>query len=94
MGYKKNFPFERARRVTPEEVEEARLAIEKLTGKPRPPRPGRPAKSLDEKYVMISLRLHPEILSRLKLEAERTSVPYQTIIGKLLFERFGAGIDK
>ena len=36
MGKVKDFPFEKARRITKEEVEAARKAIEKATGKKRP----------------------------------------------------------
>jgi len=45
----KEFPFEKSRRISAEEVEKARNAIEKLTGKKRARRPGRPAKSDSEK---------------------------------------------
>lgn len=83
----KEFPFERARRVTPQEVEAGRKAIEKFTGKPRPKRKGRPPKTALEKYIPISIRLHPAALEWLKREAKKKSVPYQTIINELLLNK-------
>ena len=80
------FPFERARRVTPAEIKKARKAIEKVTGKPRPRRLGRPPKKNEEKFVPISLRLHPVALAWLKKEAKKRAVPYQSIINELLLK--------
>lgn len=84
MKKTEQFPFHRARRITPEEVEMYRKAIEDLTGKKRPKRPGRPPKLKIEKYVPISIRLHPQVFSWLKTEAKRKSLPYQTIINQIL----------
>lgn len=74
MKSTKEFPFEKARRVTSKEVESARKAIEQATGKPRLKRRGRPAKSESLRYVPISLRLHPLALAWLKKEAKRKAV--------------------
>lgn len=86
MKSTKEFPFNKARRITTKEVVTGRRAIEKFTGKPRPKRKGRPPKSLSQKYVPISIRLDPKALSWLKREAKRKSVPYQTIINNLLLK--------
>ena len=45
--------------------------------------------------VMISLRLDPEMISKLKDEADRLGIPYQTLINSIL-HRFTEGelIDK
>jgi hypothetical protein len=86
MKSTKEFPFEKARRVTPREVAKARKAIEKLTGKPRPKRPGRPPKSKKEKFIPISIRLHPRALDWLKKEAKKRDVPYQSIINEMLLK--------
>ena len=86
MNSTKEFPFHKARRVTRKEVEEGRKAIEKVTGKKRAKRRGRPPKSTDEKYVPISVRLHPKAVAWLKKEAKRRSVPYQTIINQLILQ--------
>jgi len=82
------FPFERARRVTPREVELGRKAIEAHTGVPRTPR-GRPPKPGAEKYVATSIRLHPKAMAWARREARRRKVGYQTIINEALLERAG-----
>ena len=82
------FPFERARRVTPREVELGRRAIETHTGVPRPPR-GRPPKPGAEKYVATSIRLHPKAMAWARREARRRKVGYQTIINEALLEKAG-----
>ncbi len=87
MKSTKEFPFEKARRVTPREVERGRRAIEKLTGKVRPKRKGRPPKASAEKYMPISIRIHPKALAWLKNEAKKKAVPYQTIINELLLKK-------
>ena len=69
MKNTKNFPFEKARRITVREVTAARKAIEKKTGVKRNTR-GRPAKGL-QKYVPTSIRLHPKILTWAKKEAKK-----------------------
>ena len=80
----KEFPFEKARRVTSKEVAKGKKAIERLTGKPRANRIGRPPKPLKEKFIPISIRLHPLALSWLKNESKKRSVPYQSIINEML----------
>lgn len=59
------------------------------------------AKSVDKSKVdpapkiMISLRLDPQMISKLKDEADRLGLPYQTLINSIL-HRFTSGelIDK
>ncbi len=80
----KEFRFENARRVTPEETEQFRKAIEKKLGVKRMKR-GRPPKG-DDKFVPISIRLHPLALARVKKEAKKQGVGYQTIINKILLK--------
>ncbi len=82
----KEFPFEKAKRVTTQEVKKGRKAIEKLTGETRKKRRGRPPKTASEKYVPISIRLHPVALAWLKKEAKRKALPYQTIINDLMLK--------
>lgn len=86
MKRSKEFPFNRARRITPSEVESFRKGIEKIEGKKRPKRLGRPVKTPAEKYVPVSIRLHPQVLSWLKKESKKRDVPYQTIINQLLLK--------
>ncbi len=82
----KNFPFEKARRITSQEVTSARKAIEEKTGKKRPSR-GRPAKSEEDKFVATSIRLHPKVIEWAKKEAKKQGVGYQTIINEILLTK-------
>jgi len=84
MKSTKEFPFHKARRVTAQEVRSARKAIQEKLGTKRRARKGRPPKAGKEKYIPISIRLHPSALSWLKKEAKKRAVPYQTIINQLL----------
>ena len=86
MKRPKDFPFERARRMTSREVELARAAIEGYTGVPRPQR-GRPPKPAAEKYRATSIRLHPKVIVWARREGRRRRVGYQTIINEVLLER-------
>lgn len=88
MKKPKEFRFDKSRRVSPEETEMFRKAIEKKLGTKRPRR-GRPPKSND-KFVPISIRLHPDALDRVKKEAARQGVGYQTIINRILLKKKGA----
>lgn len=83
MTKPKEFPFERARRVTAREVEAARKGIEAKLGTKRPRR-GRPPKSTHEKYRPVSIRLHPKVVEWAKKEARRRGVGYQTVINEAL----------
>jgi uncharacterized protein (DUF4415 family) len=82
MSTSKEFPFDKARRVTAREVAAARKAIEKRTGKRRPLR-GRPPKG-SQKYAPVSIRLHPRVIAWAKREAKRRGLGYQTVINEAL----------
>ncbi len=86
MSKVKEFPFDKARRITKREVESARKAIEKSTGKKRAKR-GRPAKKATEKYAPVSIRLHPDVLKWAKAQAKKKNVGYQTIINEVLLKK-------
>jgi uncharacterized protein (DUF4415 family) len=86
MKNSKNFPFEKARRISKEEVSTARKAIEEKTGKKRHSR-GRPAKAEEEKFVPTSIRLHPKVIEWAKREAKKRGVGYQTIINEILLAK-------
>ncbi len=86
MKNSKNFPFEKARRVTSNEVSSARKAIEERTGKKRKAR-GRPIKPSDDKFIPTSIRLHPKIIEWAKKEAKKRGCGYQTIINEILLEK-------
>lgn len=72
------------RRITPEETEMFRKAIEKKLGVKRLPR-GRPKKTTG-KYTPIAIRLHPKILQWAKREAKRRGIGYQTVINEELLK--------
>ncbi len=89
MKKPKEFRFENARRVTPQETELFRKAIEEKLDVKRPKR-GRPPKATKEKFTPISIRLHPLALAWAKKEAKKRGVGYQTIINELLLEKAAA----
>jgi len=84
MKKPREFPFETARRLTANEAEAARKAIEQKLGKKRPKR-GRPPKGV-EKYQPVSIRLHPIVISWAKREAKRRGLGYQTVINEVLLK--------
>lgn len=86
MKSSKDFPFERARRISAGEIRAARRAIEKKTGKKRVVR-GRPAKPSEEKFIPMSIRLHPAVLQWAKREAKKQGCGYQTVINEVLLAR-------
>jgi uncharacterized protein (DUF4415 family) len=86
MKNSKEFPFERARRVTKGEVKAAKKAIEEKTGQKRP---GRPKKAEPEKFKPVSIRLHPKVIVWAKKEAKKRGVGYQTIINEVLLKKAG-----
>ena len=85
MKNEKEFPFESAKRVTEKEVREARRAVEQKLGTKRKSR-GRPPKNGD-KYLPISIRLHPKAAAWARKEAERRGVGYQTVINEVLLKK-------
>jgi uncharacterized protein (DUF4415 family) len=90
MKKAKSFPFDRARRITAEEVKQYRHAIEEKTGKKRRARAGRPPKSSRAKYRPVSIRLHPAVIAWAKREAKKRGVGYQTIINEVLLANAAA----
>jgi uncharacterized protein (DUF4415 family) len=83
---KKEYDFSKARRITAEEVEENRKAIEATIGKKRPRRPGPAPKPANEKHKPIAIRLHPKVLAWAKKEGARRGVGYQTVINETLLK--------
>jgi predicted DNA binding CopG/RHH family protein len=66
------FPFNRARRVTPEEHQQFKAAVAQQFG----------SKSPHEPYE--SVQLHPKIIIWAKAEAQKRGVAYQMIINEIL----------
>lgn len=85
MNQESEFPFERARRVTPEESQAFRAAIAEQFGINLKKR-GRPTKE-EEKYEPISIRLHPKVLAWAREEARKRGIGYQTVINEILLEQ-------
>jgi len=90
MRKAKSFPFERARRITPDEVKRYRKAIETKLGKKRAPRRGRPPKAASAKYLPVAIRLHPLVVAWAKREAKKRGVGYQTVINDVLLASVAA----
>jgi uncharacterized protein (DUF4415 family) len=88
MKNSNEFPFHKARRLTPGEVEKNRQAIEHHTGKPRRPR-GRPAKEPHELYLPVSIRLNPKTLEWAKRIGRQKGIGYQTVINEALLSVAG-----
>jgi len=86
MKKESNFPFERARRVTPEENEKFREAISEQFGMKLRKRDFS-AKNEEENYELISLKLHPKVLAWAMEESQKKGIGYQTIINEALLER-------
>lgn len=89
MSQESEFPFERARRVTPKESQQFRDAIASQFGV-APRKRGRPAKEEEEKYEPVSIRFHPKVLAWSKEEAKKRGVGYQTVINEVLLEKIGS----
>ncbi len=87
MNQESEFPFERARRVTPAENQEFRDGLVEQFGIDLKKR-GRPIKE-EEKYAPISIRLHPKILAWAKEEAKQRGIGYQTVINEFLLSQIG-----
>ena len=85
MKTTKQFSFNKARRISSNEIDRAHEAINKKLGIKRSRR-GRPPK-LEEKYATISIRLHPKILSWVKKKAKHLNKGYQTIINEILLKQ-------
>nr|WP_275974140.1 BrnA antitoxin family protein [Argonema galeatum] len=86
MKKESDFPFERARRVTSEESKKFREAISEQFGMKLRKR-DLPAKNEDEKYELISLKLHPKVLAWAMEESKKRGIGYQTVINEVLLER-------
>ena len=87
MSQESEFPFDRARGVTPQENQKFRDAIADQFGITLRKR-GRPAKN-EEEYEPISIRFHPIIIAWAKEKAEKRGIAYQTVINEALLERIG-----
>ncbi|PSF38177.1 AT hook motif protein [Aphanothece hegewaldii CCALA 016] len=86
MKKESEFPFDKARRVTPEEHQKFTEALTEQFGINLRKR-GRPVKDEEEKYEPISIRLHPKVLAWAKEEAKKRGIGYQSVINQALLEQ-------
>ena len=87
MSQESEFPFGRARRVTSEEHQRFKAAIEQQLGVKLRDRPS--VAQSGEHYESVVLQLHPKILSWAKAEAEKQGVAYQAVINAVLLQQVG-----
>jgi uncharacterized protein (DUF4415 family) len=80
MNKNPEFPFANARRITPEEISQAKTAIKKQFGEEYTIRNSNPD------YELVSLKLDAKIVSWAKQEAEKRGVNYQVIINNELLK--------
>jgi uncharacterized protein (DUF4415 family) len=80
-----DFPFAGARRIRPEEVAAAKIAVKAQFGI-EPGKRGRPPKPGELKYEAVSIRLNPQVLQWAKAEGEKRGVGYQTVINEELLK--------
>lgn len=85
MSKESEFPFERARRVTPEENQKFRQAISEQFGIQFTEQES-PKLDEDENYELISLKLHPKVLAWVKKEAKKREIDCQTVINEVLIK--------
>ena len=88
MSKIEEFPFERARKITPAERRMFRKAYKNTFGE-KMPRRGRPPKGRD-KYRAVHIRLHPRILVWARAQAKRRGIGYQTLINETLLHHASA----
>ncbi len=85
MKKESKFPFERARRVTPEENQKFRQAISEQFGIQFREQEN-PKLDENKNYGLISLKLHPKVLVWVKDEAKKRGFDCQTVINEVLIK--------
>lgn len=79
------FPFKSARRITPEEVSAARDAVKEQFNIELPERE-KSSFDKSDRYELISIQLHPQVIKWAKKQAEEQGVEYRTIINEALLK--------
>ncbi len=82
MNQDSEFPFDRARRVTPEEHQHFKTLLAQQFGT-QPDATTAP----EAPYLSVSLQLHPKILDWAKAEAQKRGIEYQTVINEVLLRQ-------
>ena len=88
MNKESEFPFERARRVTPEENQKFRQAISEQFDMKLRKRDKAPQYE-DENYELISIKLNQKVLAWAKEEAKKREIDYQIVINEVLIKAIG-----
>jgi predicted DNA binding CopG/RHH family protein len=86
MNQDSEFPFDRARRVTPEEHQHFKAMVAKQLGTRSD---DHTVTNLEEPYQAVSLQLHPKVLNWAKTEAQKRGIAYQTVINEVLLKQVG-----
>ena len=87
MNKESEFPFKRARRVTPQENQKFREAlVQQFSISLR----NREQSVKEEEYEQISIQLHPQILAWAKKEAKKRGISYHTVINEALLEQISS----
>ena len=79
MNPESEFPFDRARRVTPEEHQQFKAALKAQFGTKLQNEP--------EFYESVSIQLNRKVLIWAKEEAEKRGVEYQIVINEVLLRQ-------
>jgi uncharacterized protein (DUF4415 family) len=80
MNKNTEFPFANARRITPEEISQAKTAIKEQFGEEYTIRKS------NSDYELVSLKLDAKIVNWAKQEAKKQGVNYQIIINNELLK--------
>lgn len=80
MSNNTEFPFAKARRITSEEVNHAKITIQKQFGDEYIVR------SRDDDYELVSLKINPKIIAWAKNEAKKQGVNYQVFLNNELLK--------
>jgi predicted DNA binding CopG/RHH family protein len=86
MNQDSEFPFDRARRVTPEEHQHFKAMVAKQLGTQSD---ANTVLNPEEPYQAVSLQLHPKVLTWAKTEAQKRGIEYQTVINEVLLKQVG-----
>jgi predicted DNA binding CopG/RHH family protein len=86
MNQDSEFPFDRARRVTPEEHQHFKAMVAKQLGTRSDKHT---VTNPEEPYQAVSLQLHPKVLNWAKAEAQKRGIEYQVIINEVLLKQVG-----
>ena len=79
MNPESEFPFDRARRVTPEEHQQFKASLNAQFGTKLQNEP--------ESYESVSIQLHSKVVVWAKEEAKKRGIEYQIVINEVLLRQ-------